>query len=139
MDGVIPSDARSFLEAQPAGVLSTMRPDGRSRQSVVYFVLDGDRIVVSTESKRAKAGDVERSGWASMCVLGHERPFPSVTVEGPTVIRRQGIAADSARIFALVSGGEAPDLTDETLAAADRVILEITVERANGASHLQGG
>jgi PPOX class probable F420-dependent enzyme len=117
-------------------VLSTIRPDGRSRQSVVYFLLEGGRIVLSTESKRAKARDVERSGWASMCVIGPERPFPSVTVEGPARIRREGIASQSGEIFALVSGNPAPDLTDEALAAIDRVILEIDIERVYGASYL---
>jgi hypothetical protein len=72
---------RSFLEEEPVGVVGTTRTDGSVRQSVAYLVLDDDRVLISTESKRAKARDVQRTGRASYCVLGHEQPFPSVTVE----------------------------------------------------------
>lgn len=134
IDGVV----REFLEAQPIAVMGTLRPDGRLRQSVIYFLLDGDRLLVSTESRRAKARDVERSGWASICVSGHAPPFPSVTVEGRATLRRQDIAEDTARIFALIGGAEPPaDLTDELLASIDRVIVELAVDRVYGPSHLE--
>ncbi|MBK9180223.1 MAG: pyridoxamine 5'-phosphate oxidase family protein [Acidimicrobiales bacterium] len=128
---------RSFLAEQPVGVLATVRPDGSVRQSVVYHVLDGDRILISTESKRAKSRDVIRTGRASYCVTGHVRPFPSVTVEGPARILTQGIGGPTAQLVARVTGsppGEAP--SDEALAGVDRVILELTIERAYGATHL---
>jgi PPOX class probable F420-dependent enzyme len=129
---------RTFLERQPAGVLGTTRPDGSVRQSVVYHVLDGDRVLISTESKRAKARDVQRNGRASYCVLGHEKPFPSVTVEGPARILTEGVGDPTTRIFTVIRGS-APDqpLKDEDLAAVDRVILELTIERVYGASHLE--
>jgi PPOX class probable F420-dependent enzyme len=125
-----------FLDREPVGVVSTLRADGTARQSVTYFVRDGGRIFISTESKRAKARDVERSGWASLCVVGHARPFPSVTVEGPARILRSGIADATARIFVKMAGGDSPELTDKTLADMDRVILEISVDRVYGASYL---
>jgi PPOX class probable F420-dependent enzyme len=135
---LISPEVRAFLEKESVGVLATVRPNGRARQSVTYFLFDGDRIVLSTESKRAKARDVERTGWASMCVTGHEKPYPSVTVEGKATVRREGIADDTARIFAFVMGTAPTGLTDETLANMDRVILDIGIEKVYGASYLQG-
>ena len=87
----MPEEVGRFLDLQPVGVVSTLRADGTARQSVTYFVRDGGRVFISTESTRAKARDVERSGWASLCVVGHARPFPSVTVEG----RRESCGAGS--------------------------------------------
>ncbi len=134
----MPSDAvRAFLAEQPVGVLATTRPDGSVRQSVVYHVLDGDRILISTESTRAKARDVERTGRASYCVTGHAKPFPCVTVEGPARLLSEGIGGPTGLLVAKITGDPPGDpLTDEALAAVGRVILELTIERAYGASYL---
>ena len=132
-------NVRAFLAEHPVGVLATERPDGTARQSVVYHVVDGDRVLISTESKRAKARDVVRTGRASYCVLGHEKPFPSVTVEGPARILTEGISEPTARLFGLIFGDAPADPpTDEALAAIDRVILELTVEHVYGVAHFQG-
>jgi PPOX class probable F420-dependent enzyme len=127
---------REFLTAARLGVVCTIRPDGRPRQSVTYYILDGDRVLISTESKRGKARDVIRDGWASICVMGQEAPYPSVTVEGPACIRTAGIGQATARIFAAISGNQAAPLSDEDLARLDRVVLEITCAQVYGASHL---
>ena len=79
---------RSLLETVPVGVVATQRRDGRARQSTVYFVLDGDTIWISTEAARAKALDVGRTGWASLCVVSPAAPYASVTVEGRAPSRR---------------------------------------------------
>jgi PPOX class probable F420-dependent enzyme len=129
-------EVRRFLEGAQVGVVSTIRPDGKARQSVTYFLLRDDRILISTESKRAKAQDVDRTGWASICVVGHTKPFASVTVEGSARILRTGIAGASAEIFGRIQGGDPPELTDEMLESLDRVILEISVDRFYGASYL---
>jgi PPOX class probable F420-dependent enzyme len=127
---------REFLTAARLGVVCTIRPDGRPRQSVTYYILDGDRVLISTESKRGKARDVIRDGWASICVMGQEAPYPSVTVEGPAGIRTAGIGQATARIFAAISGNQAAPLSDEDLARLDRVVLDITCAHVYGASHL---
>ena len=138
MSDVLTGPVATFLDAEHVGVLATQRPDGSIRQSVVYFVRDGDRIYVSTELKRAKARDVRRRPYASLCVEGHERPFPSVTVEGPAAILTTGIGELTARIIAAISG-KPPErvLTDEQLADIDRVVIELTAARAYGASYLE--
>jgi len=129
---------RAFLTGHPVGVLATQRPDGSARQSVVYHLLEGDRVLISTQSKRAKARDVARSGRASYCVLGHEKPFPSVTVEGPARILTEGIGEPTARLFALISGQAPADpLSDEALGALDRVLLELTVDHVYGIAHFE--
>lgn len=137
MESILDEPIRRFLDDAPVGTLATLRPDGRPRHTLVYFVRDGERILLSTEGKRGKARDVERTGWASFCVMGHQKPFPSLTVEGPARVLRGGIGDATARVMQKITGN-VPDATptDEQLAAADRVILEITVDRVYGVSYV---
>ncbi|TMR99754.1 PPOX class F420-dependent oxidoreductase [Nonomuraea basaltis] len=134
---MIDQNVHDFLARQPAGVLATTRPDGTVRQSVVYFALDGDRVLISTEPGRAKAKDVQRTGRASLCVIGGASPYPSVTLEGAARIRSAGIGADTARVWSRIGGQSVEPLSDAELAAMNRVVLEITVERVYGASYLE--
>jgi PPOX class probable F420-dependent enzyme len=135
MAAAITEPVRKFLESQPVGIISTLRPSGKIRQTLVYYVLDGDRILISTESKRGKAQDVIRNGWASFCVFGHEKPFPACTIEGTAKVLRKGIAEPTARIAEKIRGNK-PALSDEMLAAADRVIIDIAIERVYSVAYL---
>jgi PPOX class probable F420-dependent enzyme len=133
---IIDQNARAFLERQTAGVLATTRPDGSPRQSVVYFALDGDRLLISTEPGRAKARDVQRTGRASLCAVGGAPPYPCVTLEGSARIRSTGIGADTAAVWSRIGGQAVEPVSDSDLAAMQRVVLEITIERVYGASYL---
>jgi hypothetical protein len=110
-------------------VVAVEAADGHARQSVVYYFLDGDKVKISTESKRLKGRAVDRTHWASICVMGDEKPFPYATLFGPARIRRTDIGEDTARLFEVFTGQEAEPQSDEALAGVDRVILEIDVER----------
>ncbi|WP_084960336.1 pyridoxamine 5'-phosphate oxidase family protein [Thermoactinospora rubra] len=128
---------RDFLTRRPVGVLATTRPGGGVRQSVVYFALDGNRLLISTEPARGKAGDVQRAGRASLCVVGTAAPYPSVTLEGAARIRSTGIGADTALVWSRIGGRPVELMSDADLATMNRVVLEITVERVYGASYLE--
>jgi PPOX class probable F420-dependent enzyme len=133
---VIDQNVRDFLDRHPAAVLATIRSDGGIRQTVVYFALEGDRLLISTEPGRAKAKDVQRTGRASLCVIGAAAPYPSVTLEGTARIRATGIGADTARVWSRIGGQPVEPMSDTDLSAMNRVVLEITVERVYGASYL---
>lgn len=137
---VLDDGVRRFLDEQVLGVLATRSADGRVHQSAVYFVRDGEEVLISTEARRRKGRDVEETGWASICVMGHERPFPSVTVSGRAEIRRAEIGAATALIAQRMLGLDEPPEAqgDDVLAAAGRVILAISVERVGPASYLEG-
>lgn len=136
--GELTGELRKLLDSHRVGVLATADEEGRPRQSVVYYVRDGDRLLVSTLSKRLKARDVGRTGWASLSVRGDEQPYPSATFAGPAEILTEDIGPPTAAIMQRIAGAEEPPepQTDEALAAVDRVILAITVERVTAATHL---
>jgi PPOX class probable F420-dependent enzyme len=139
--GGLTDELRAFLDANRVGVLATIAGDGQPRQSVVYYARDGETLLVSTESKRLKARDVERSGWASLCVLGHEPPYPSAVFSGRAEILTKNIGPATAAIMQRIAGAEEPPepQSDEALAAVDRVILAITVERVSAANYIPAG
>jgi len=127
-----------FLDGQPVGVLATSSGGGVVHQSLVYFVRDGEEILISTLGGRRKALDVTETGRASLCVMGHERPFPSVTVSGRAEIRRSAIGEPTALIAQLIMGVPEPpeQQSDEALAAVDRVILALHIDRVGPASYI---
>lgn len=134
---MIDDAVRIFLQENRVGVLGTLRPDGSMRQSVVYYAIDGDRLLISTESTRAKTRDITRDHRASLCVLGTSPPFPSATLEGSARIRTTAISPDTATVMARIPGLEtAEPPSEDALAATDRVIVEITIDRIYSVSHI---
>jgi PPOX class probable F420-dependent enzyme len=131
-------ELRGFLDAHRVGVLATTAPDGKPRQSVVYYARDGDRLLVTTLSTRLKAKDAERTGWVSLSVRGDEQPYPSATFAGSARILSEEIGPLTALIVQRITGANEPPepQTDEALAAVDRVVLAVTVERVSAVTHL---
>jgi PPOX class probable F420-dependent enzyme len=136
--GGLTDDLREFLDAHRVGVLATIGDDGKPHQSVVYYARDGDRLLVSTLSARLKSRHVQRTRWASLSARGDEQPYPSATFSGPAEILTKDIGQHTARIVHRIAGTEEPPepQTDEALAAIDRVILAITVERVSAVTHM---
>jgi PPOX class probable F420-dependent enzyme len=130
---------REFLDTNPVGVLATAASDGRPRQSLVYFTCDGDRLLISTLADRLKARDVRRTGWASICVMGHQRPYPSATFSGAAQILTENIGPATAQIAQRMTGADEPPepMSDEALAEVGRVILEIRIDRVSGVSYIE--
>jgi PPOX class probable F420-dependent enzyme len=137
--GELTAELRDFLDAQRVGVLATVAADGRPRQSLVYCARDGDHLVLSTLAQRLKAKDVERSGWASLCVIGHEPPYPSAVFSGHAEILTQNIGAATAAVMQKITGSaEPPDpQTDEALAAIGRVVMRITIEQISAVNYIE--
>jgi len=135
---MLDDDLSAFLDGCPVGVLATQSPDGSPRQSLVYFARHGEQLLISTLAGRLKARDVERTARASLCVMGHEPPYPSVTLSGPAEILTDGIGPATAAVAQRITGASEPPepMSDEVLAEAGRVILAITVERVSAASYI---
>jgi PPOX class probable F420-dependent enzyme len=138
MTQALTDDLRQFLDANTVGVIATTAADGRPRQSLVYYVRDNDRLLISTLTDRLKARDVRRSGWASVCVMGHEPPYPSAALSGPAEILTEDIGATTAAIMQRIANSAEPpeSMSDEGLAGIGRVILAITVKRVTAQNYI---
>ncbi len=137
--GTLTRELCDFLDAQPVGVLATASPTGKPRQSLVYFVRDANRLLISTLAGRLKAQDIGRSGWASLCVMGHEPPYPSAAFSGPAHVLTDDIGIPTAMLMQRISrAAEPPEpMSDAALAELGRVVLSITVERITAASYIE--
>ena len=135
---MLDDDLRAFLDGCPVGVLATQSADGSPRQSLVYFARRDEQLLISTLGDRLKARDVERTGRASLCAMGHEPPYPSVTLSGPARIITEQIGPGTATIAQRISGASEPPepMSDAVLAEAGRVLLEITIERVTAPSYI---
>ncbi len=65
-----------------AGKLAVSRPDGRPHVTPIWFVLDGDDVVLTTESSSVKGKALRRDPRAALCVDDQEPPYSFVTIEG---------------------------------------------------------
>jgi hypothetical protein len=127
-----------FLDAHIVGVMGTDPAEGHPLQSVVYYVRDGERLLISSVLGRRKVVDVQRTNWASLCVMGTERPFPSATFSGPAQVLTENIGTPTAAIAQHFMGTDEPPepQTDEALAGVGRVIVEIAIEHVGATSFL---
>jgi PPOX class probable F420-dependent enzyme len=67
-------ERRAFVSQHRTAVFGYGRRHDGPAQSVVYYVMDGDDILVSTMGARAKAKAVTRLGKVSLCVLDEQWP-----------------------------------------------------------------
>jgi hypothetical protein len=102
----------------------------------VYYVLDGDDILISTTETRAKTPAVRRNSAVTVCVLGESPPFPYLTVFGHGRIQTEGAADLMMRVGAVMTGAPVPEsaraAVEQRAAEEQRIVLRITPERIAG-------
>ncbi|MGQ4328504.1 PPOX class F420-dependent oxidoreductase [Streptomyces hayashii] len=64
------------------GKLSTVRADGSPHVTPVWFLLDGDDIVLTTEKNGVKGRNLARDGRFALCVDEDRPPYAFVLLQG---------------------------------------------------------
>jgi nitroimidazol reductase NimA-like FMN-containing flavoprotein (pyridoxamine 5'-phosphate oxidase superfamily) len=72
-------ERKAFLSEHRLAIVGAERKDAPPQLSPVYYVMDGDDLLISTTATRAKAKVIRHNARVSVCVLGEEMPFPYVT------------------------------------------------------------
>ena len=67
-------ERRDFVRSHRIAIFGYGRRDHGPAMTVVYYVMDGDDILVSTMAERAKAKAVARNPRVSLCVLDEQWP-----------------------------------------------------------------
>lgn len=98
------AEAWDFLASDPphTGKLATTRLDGRPHVAPIWFALDGDTIVFTTNAETLKGRTLRRDPRAAVCVDDEVPPFSFVTVDGTVEISED---LDELRRWAAVIGG----------------------------------
>lgn len=127
-----PEERRQFLESHRLAILGVERPGKPPHLSPVYYVLDGDNVLVSVTKTRAKTKLIQRARRLSLCVLHEEFPFPYVRVEGTGVIEEDGAVETMMRIGEKMQGRPVPESArpaiEERARNEQRVVLRLTPE-----------
>ncbi|HTZ64632.1 MAG TPA: pyridoxamine 5'-phosphate oxidase family protein [Solirubrobacteraceae bacterium] len=69
-----PEERRQFVREHRTAIFGYPRQQHGPAMSIVYYVTDGEEILVSTMAARAKAKAVARSPKVSLCVLDEQWP-----------------------------------------------------------------
>lgn len=67
-------ERRQFVQGHRTAIFGYNRAEHGPAMSIVYYVADGDELLVSTMAERAKAKAVARSPKVSLCVLDEQWP-----------------------------------------------------------------
>jgi len=80
-------EQRNFLlHGTRTGKLATTRKDGRPHVVPIWFMLDGDTIVFTTEEHTAKATSIRRDPRVCLCVDDETPPYAYIMVEGTATL-----------------------------------------------------
>lgn len=127
-----PEERKAFLSEHRLAIVGAERVDAPPQLSPVYYVMDGDDLLISTTETRAKAKVIRRNTRVSVCVLGEEMPFPYLTVYGHGQIETDGAADVMMAVGGAMAGNPLPEsmrpAIEERAKKEQRVVLRVTPE-----------
>jgi PPOX class probable F420-dependent enzyme len=103
-------ERRQFVRDHRTCIFGYARKVDGPAMTVVYYVMDGDDLLVSTMAERGKAKAVARDERVSLCVLDEHWPFTYLQVYGNGRIETDPEqAADLlTKVVGLMAGEEVP-------------------------------
>lgn len=81
---------RSFLSKVHFAVVSTIASDGIPHQTVMWYMLDGDQLLLSTPFDSLKHKHLKRDNHISVCV---EKDYTYVTLTGKVTMNEEPVSA----------------------------------------------
>jgi PPOX class probable F420-dependent enzyme len=101
---------RQFVREHRTCVFGYARREHGPAMTIVYYLMDGDDILVSTMAERGKTLAVDRDERVSLCVLDEQWPPTYLQVYGTAVVERDeaGAADLLRRVIELMAGQPVP-------------------------------
>jgi PPOX class probable F420-dependent enzyme len=124
---VLNEKVRAFLEEKRFAVLATIKRDGSPQQTVMWYELQGDRIMMNTAEGRAKAYNFRRDARVSICV---EDEYRFVAISGTVELnedREQGLA-DIMQLAVRYHGAEKAESMRAGFTKDQRVTMLISID-----------
>ena len=130
---ILPERARAFLDANRFATIATVDPDGRPRQAVIWYRLDGDAIVINSRVGRRWPSNLERDQRIAVAVGDQEDGYRWVGLTGTvTIIDDQPTAqadiAEMARRYHADEPEKAERLIRDGFARQSRVSFRISID-----------
>ena len=123
---------RQFVRDHRTCVFGYARRELGPAMTIVYYVMDGDDLLVSTMAGRAKPAAVRRNPQVSLCVLDENWPVTYVQVYGTAVLDtdEQHGAEMMVRVVELMAGQPLPAdrraQVEQLARDEQRVVIRVT-------------
>jgi PPOX class probable F420-dependent enzyme len=124
-------ERREFVRTHRTAIFGYNRKNDGPSMSVVYYVMDGGDILISTMLERGKAKAVLRNPKISLCVLDEKWPLTYLLVYCTATIETDVEAASKLlmRIAGLMAGQGMPDSVRQNInrmaVAEKRVVMRL--------------
>ena len=118
----------AFLAEKRNATLATIRADGSSQLTPVWFHWDGEQFSISMTTERVKYKNLARDPRISLCI-DDVTGYAYVTAEGKAEIRDSDIWDDTRKILVKYSGEEGGAAHLERLKKEPRVLVVFTPTR----------
>lgn len=128
MASALSEKVRTFLQERRFAVLGTINPDGSPQLTSMWYLLEGDTIVMNTKAGRMKDRNIRRNPHISICVPDE---YSYVTVSGIAEIidDPQTAQSDIYRLAVRYDGEEsAKRQMEEQFSKESRVTLHLKCE-----------
>jgi PPOX class probable F420-dependent enzyme len=125
-------ERRQFVRDHRTCIFGYNRKNDGPAMTVVYYVMDGDDLLVSTMADRAKAKAVQRDPHVSLCVLNEQWPLTYLQVYGQATLDPDPDQASQLmrKVVELMAGEPVPDekypAIQKMCAEEKRVVLRVT-------------
>lgn len=125
----------AFVRAHRTAIFGFNRKNDGPAMSVVYYVMDGNDLLISTMENRGKARVARRNAKVSLCVLDEQWPLTYLQVYGDATIEAtvdtdlEKVVDLLMRILAVMAGKPMPESvreqTRQMARAERRVVLRV--------------
>jgi PPOX class probable F420-dependent enzyme len=125
-------ERRQFVRDHRLCVFGYGRKEHGPAMTVVYYVTDGDDLLISTMASRSKTKAVDRNGLVSLCILDEEWPLGYLQVYGTAVVSRdRALAIDVlTRVIGIMAGEDVPESRrpqiEQMVDDEHRVVIRVT-------------
>lgn len=122
-------DVRDFLlEKLRWAVLGTLNEDGSIQQSVMWFDLDGDTILMNTKAGRVKDRNLRRDARVSICVEEEEQ-YVAINGRATMIDDRERSQGDARRLAMRYHDEATADQMMETdFSRQERISILISID-----------
>jgi PPOX class probable F420-dependent enzyme len=79
---VLPDNVKKFLDKPNLAVLATLSPSGRPQATPVWFMLDGNEILINTSKERVKMRNLKANPRMSVVIVDRDNPYAYVQIRG---------------------------------------------------------
>ena len=130
---VLPPRVREFLAAPRFASIATLDPDGAPRQSVVWYLLEGDTLVINSRVGRRWPTNLVREPRLAVSIIDRADPYAWIGLTGHVEVvddpdQSQADIAAMARLYHRDNPGKAERMIERTFQPQQRISFRIHID-----------